>query len=53
MTDKANDSLKTNSFSEFLAEILDPKRWAIYQTEAIEIVIRCGNFKTSAKRKMF
>jgi hypothetical protein len=25
-----------NSFSELWAEILDPKRWAIYQTEAIE-----------------
>jgi hypothetical protein len=43
-----------NSFSELWAEILDPKRWAIYQIEAIENCYSVWKFQDfSEKKKIF
>jgi hypothetical protein len=43
-----------NSFFEFWAnQVLDPKRWAIYQTEAIENCYSVWKFQDLAKIKIF
>jgi L-rhamnose mutarotase len=40
-----------NSVSEFWAEILDPKRWAIYQTEATENCFSVWKFQDFSEKK--
>jgi hypothetical protein len=40
-----------NIFSELWEEILDSKRWAIYQTEAIENRYSVWNFQDFSEKK--
>jgi predicted nucleic acid-binding protein len=40
-----------NSFSELWAEILDPKRWAIYKIEAIENCYSVCKFQDFSEKK--